>query len=186
MSSIPQRQRFDSRRGTCFASDRVAPVEFPEKGGWSVFAIAPIELGERIAVFGGRVVMASELAEVPRRHRHLLLQVEEDAYLLSEKESTADWFNHSCEPNAGMCGPITLVALRDVDAGEEICFDYAMSDGSDYDQFDCACGAPTCRGRVTGSDWQIRELWDRYDGHFSPYLARRIEQLRARGDHSGS
>ena len=54
-----------------------------------------------------------------------------------------------------------------------------MCDGSVYDEFDCYCGAHNCRGRVTGNDWKNPELWERYHGYFSPYLARRIEALKA-------
>jgi hypothetical protein len=77
-----------------------------------------------------------------------------------------------------MCGQIVVVAMRPIMPGEEICFDYAMTDGSPYDEFDCACGSPTCRGRVSGDDWRRPELWARYQGYFSPYLQRRIENLR--------
>ena len=68
--------------------------------------------------------------------------------------------------------------MRDIEAGEELTFDYAMSDGEPYDEFDCHCGADSCRGRVTGNDWKLPKLWLKYDGYFSPYLARRIENLR--------
>jgi hypothetical protein len=33
---------------------------------------------------------------------------------------------------------------------------------------------------VSGSDWSRPELWKKYDGYFSPYLARRIEKLKAK------
>ena len=39
----------------------------------------------------------------------------------------------------------------------------------------CQCGGPDCRGRITGNDWQLPDLWERYRGHFSPYLQRRID-----------
>ena len=67
--------------------------------------------------------------------------------------------------------------MRDIEAGEEVCFDYAMSDGEPYDEFDCQCGTPLCRGQVTGNDWQRPELQKRYDGYFSPYLQARIFHL---------
>ena len=69
--------------------------------------------------------------------------------------------------------------MRDIKAGEELNFDYAMCDGSAYDEFDCYCGAEHCRGRVTGDDWRNPELWEKYDGFFSPYLALRIERVKA-------
>ena len=68
--------------------------------------------------------------------------------------------------------------MRDIEAGEEICLDYAMCDGSNYDEFDCQCGSPNCHGRVTGEDRKRPELWERYGGYFSPYLQRRIAALK--------
>ena len=34
------------------------------------------------------------------------------------------------------------------------------------------------RGSGDGNDWAQPELWTRYAGHFSPYLQRRIDQLK--------
>ena len=89
----------------------------------------------------------------------------------------ADYVNHSCEPNLGLRGQISLVALRDIQANEEVCFDYAMTDSTPYDEFECHCGLPTCRGTITGNDWKRPELWAKYAGYFSPYLQRRIDRL---------
>jgi hypothetical protein len=77
-----------------------------------------------------------------------------------------------------MSSSITLVTLRDIWPGEELCFDYAMSDSTPYCEFTCGCGAPSCRGEITGNDWMLPELQARYDGYFSPYLQRRIDRMR--------
>jgi hypothetical protein len=107
------------------------------------------------------------------------LQVEENLFLLPpETLDAADFVNHSCAPNAVLSGATALLAWRRIQVGEPICYDYATSDGCDYDEFDCYCGAPECRGRVTGSDWARPELQRRYAGYFSPYLQRRIERLK--------
>jgi len=83
-------------------------------------------------------------------------------------------FNHSCNPNSGLSGQITLIAIREIERDEEVCFDYAMSDSSDYDEFECHCGQPNCRKKITGRDWKLPELQGRYRDYFSPYLQRRI------------
>ena len=70
-----------------------------------------------------------------------------------------------------------LDILRDIAPDEEICIDYAMCDGSPYDEFECHCGRPNCRGRVTGNDWQLPALQSRYAGYFIPYLQRRITKM---------
>ena len=66
---------------------------------------------------------------------------------------------------------------RLIAAGESLTYDFAMSDGSGYDEFECSCGTVSCRGKITGNDWMQPELQLRYRGHFSPYLARRIADL---------
>jgi hypothetical protein len=83
-----------------------------------------------------------------------------------------------CSVNVGLREQVVLVAMRDIAAGEEVCFDYAMTGGGPYDEFECACGAPDCRGWITGNDWKRPELWERYAGFFSPYLQRRIDRLK--------
>lgn len=145
-------------------------------GGRGVFAARPFARGEPLVVFGGTVMTFTELTRLPSPG-HVAIQVDEDAYLVSREDGPGDWVNHSCDPNAGLAGQLTLVAMRAIVPGEEITFDYAMSDGSPYDEFTCRCGGPSCRGRVTGRDWGRQDLVRRYAGYFSPYLQRRIDRL---------
>jgi SET domain-containing protein len=148
----------------------------PEKGGRGVHAVAPVVKGELLALFGGRII---HLADAVDPDGVKLIQVEEELYLETMTPGEpADSFNHSCRPNVGMSGQVGLVAMRDIQIGEEVTFDYAMCDGSNYDEFECACGVKECRGKVTGDDWRRPELWERYTGYFSPYLQRRINALR--------
>jgi hypothetical protein len=150
-------------------------------GGKAVYAREVIEPGELIAVWTGRIVSAQELDELPEEIRRHTVQVEEGLYLASYgPDEGPDFINHSCEPNAGLDGQIAIVALQRIQPGEEVTIDYAMCDGSPYDEFACECGSPMCRGRVTGEDWRNPVLWERYAGHFSPYLERRIKALKRR------
>ncbi|MBM4422822.1 MAG: SET domain-containing protein [Chloroflexi bacterium] len=151
----------------------------PAKGGFGVYARHRVSAGELVVVWGGSVVDHQTFVTLPMELQSRSVQVEEDRYLVSNSpEDPADHINHSCEPNAGLVGQIALVALRDIKPGEEVCFDYAMTDASPYDEFECGCGMPTCRGRITGNDWMLPELQEKYAGHFSPYIQRRIERLK--------
>jgi SET domain-containing protein len=149
-----------------------------EKGGNGVYAIEPITKGDLLAMFGGVVLTGEQLKTVTDTFRSLSIQVEEDLYLVTRVAGAGDHFNHSCEPNAGLNGQIGIVAMRDIAIGEEVSFDYATCDSSDYDEFSCACGAKNCRGQVTGKDWMRSELWEKYEGYFSPYLAVKIDELK--------
>jgi SET domain-containing protein len=147
--------------------------------GRGVFAVKTIRKGETIAVWGGCVIGPDKVRALPREEKRLMIEVEEDRFLYSTTESPADWVNHSCDPNSGLSGQIVLVAMRNIAVGEEITFDYAMSDGNRFEEFVCFCGTARCRTRVTRDDWRKRELWLRYAGYFSPHIQRRIEKLRA-------
>lgn len=150
-------------------------------GDRRVLAACDIPKGCLVAVFGGVLLDGHALwgAEPRTSLGRVVLQVDEDAFLFSTHESPADWINHGCDPNVGFNGSVSLVSLRDISRGEEVSFDYATSDGSPYDEFRCRCGASDCRKWIRGDDWRRPELWGRYAGFFSPYLARRIERLQS-------
>jgi uncharacterized protein len=65
------------------------------------------------------------------------------------------------------------VAMRAIRAGEELTHDWCTTDNGDY-SLQCKCGAPNCRGILTGKDWQHPDLQERYMGYFSTYLAKKI------------
>lgn len=149
------------------------------EGGCGVFARKSISQGELISLWGGTIVHRDQLDPEMPRFTQRVLQIDEELYILTaEEKEPNDCFNHSCNPNLGFSGQIGLVALHDIQAGEEMCFDYAMSDGEPYDEFDCFCGSEECRKKITGNDWKLHSLWGKYDGYFSPYLAKRIEKIR--------
>jgi hypothetical protein len=172
-----------SGRPHSFLSPKCDVHPIPNRGGHTVVAREAIAKGELIVVWSGTLVSSEELNDMPPTVRRYSLQVEENQYLVSLSDcEPPDYVNHSCDPNSGLSGQITLVAMRDIQPGEEITYDYAMSDGSPYDEFSCSCGSPHCRGHVSGEDWRLPDLWRRYAGYFSPYLQRRVlatEALRA-------
>jgi len=143
--------------------------------GRAVFAVEPIAAGETVVAFGGYVASRDQLDTLSPERISRAIQIDDDLFLVGPEEAEpGDMVNHSCDPNCGIVGSVLIVARRDIAPGEEITFDYAMCDSQDYDEFVCRCGVPSCREKVTGSDWTLPELQERYRGWFSEYLARRI------------
>ncbi len=164
--------------GKHFLSPRLEIRADPDKGGFGVYAREAVAAGEVVSVWGGYIVDAEQLDTLPHDVQQHSVQIEEGLYLATiGGAESADFINHSCDPNLGLRGQIALVALRDIEVGEEVCFDYAMTDCTPYDEFECRCGTAICRGTVRGDDWQLPELWAKYAGYFSPYLQRRIDRL---------
>jgi hypothetical protein len=82
--------------------------------------------------------------------------------------------NNSCDPNLWWVDAYTLAARRDIDRGEELTNDYATSTASIDFVMECRCGSALCRRAVTGNDWQLNELRQRYGEHRVPALAELI------------
>ena len=169
------------------ATRRSAPHDQPYEvrrsriHGRGVYATRVIPAGTRVVEYLGERISHEEAdaryEEKGQEDGHTFLFVVDDKICIDAgvDGNEARYINHSCDPNAGLVGQVVLVALRDIRAGEEICFDYATSDGSPYDEFECHCGGKTCRRHVTGDDWKLPALQARYAGHFSPYIQRRID-----------
>lgn len=149
--------------------------------GFGSRAIDVIPAGTSVATFGGTALTGFAFAEYDAERRSRSIQIDTNLILLGPPvRERGDAINHSCEPNCGMRNATTIVAMRDIAIGEELTFDYAMSDASSYDEFDCNCGTSLCRGRVRADDWRLETLRHRYKGFFSPYIQRKIEAERHR------
>ena len=71
--------------------------------------------------------------------------------------------------------------MRDIEPGEEITFDYAMTEVS-MKRMPCRCGSIGCRREISGNDWMDPVLQERYRGYFSTYIQRRIEELSVQSE----
>ena len=144
--------------------------------GRGLFALEPIGAGEVVAVKGGHIVDTATLHALPERLQNSEIQIAEGLHLVAlteaEYEPVMLFINHSCAPNVGFAGNVVLAAMRDVGAGDELTTDYALFDVPEA-PWVCSCGAPGCRGTITGDDWRRPDLQQRYAGWFSRYLADR-------------
>jgi SET domain-containing protein len=146
--------------------------------GRGLFATANIAKDEVVAVKGGHIVDGeTSRREITPRLGPVEIQIGDNLFIApvteEERELSMLYSNHSCDPNLGVRGEITFVAMRDVAAGEELTHDWAMTDDDDY-SVECNCGAPNCRRMLTGKDWQRPELQKEYAGYFSTYLSKKI------------
>lgn len=149
-----------------------------------VFAKETIKAGEKLAIFGGHVMAVTDKPIFSDDAKDFAIQIAEDFVIGTKNENEiedTDYFNHSCNPNSGIKGQIFLVAMRNIDADEEITFDYAMvlhgSDSFQGYEFTCCCGSPICRRKITSNDWKLPQLQVKYNGWFSSYLQEKIDKL---------
>jgi len=156
---------------------RTSPIH-----GRGLFSIDHIYKGEIVVVKGGYILTKNQRDKIGKELGPSEIQVSEDLFIgpasESEREGGMMHLNHSCEPNLGLQGQIVFIALRDIDADEELTCDYAMNDDDPGEIMKCACGASGCRGLVTAADWKNPELQRKYDGYFSWFIQRRIDAAK--------
>ncbi len=122
--------------------------------GRGIFAVKDIKNRELIGIFTGRKYHRKLASELPKEVRDYSVQIGQNTYIDSKK-SIGHYTNHSCEPNAGIKGLRRLVAMRKIRKGEEIFFDYAMTEDSDW-RMRCHCGTKSCR-KIIGA-WSMLPL----------------------------
>ncbi len=139
--------------------------------GKGMFAKKDIKKGEVVFIKGGYILTRDEFYSNGTINSYLPL---DDNYFLAAKSKEDElhiklYNNHSCDPNCGLRGEITFIAIKDIRQGEELTCDYAFIDNEDY-EFECSCGSVNCRHIVTGRDWKIKELQEKYKDYFAAYL----------------
>lgn len=130
--------------------------------GLGVYVIEPIRAGETfVEVVGERI----SSAESDRRYEEkqteaghtFMFYVDEDTVIDCAVDGNVSRFiNHSCDPNCEAVdddGRIFMEALRDLQVGEELVYDYRLTwessdEPEDLKVYQCWCGAPSCRGTM--------------------------------------
>jgi SET domain-containing protein len=127
--------------------------------GKGVFALQPIPAGERLIEYKGQLITWTEAL---RRHPHDPAQPNHTFYFHIDDKHVIDanvngnaarWINHACDPNCRAeetDGRVFIEALRDLQPGEELFYDYGLVIDERYTpklkkEYECRCGSPNCR-----------------------------------------
>lgn len=150
-------------------------------GQLGVFAKKLIKKGEIVMIQVGEAMSAKKYFSLSKNLQRYPLQIADDIFLGQSSFKAfdlAEYINHSCDPNLGILGNNIMVAMRNIKVGEEVCFDYAMSDTTEGDVgWQCHCGSKKCRGVVKSTDWKLPELQKRYGVYFSNYILEKINLI---------
>lgn len=87
------------------------------------------------------------------------------------------YINHSCSPNAGLKGKVTVVAMKNIRKNEQITIDYSITEDDPYWKMKCNCGQKNCRKIIRSVRSFPLILFKRYKKYIPKFL--RKEYARA-------
>jgi len=130
--------------------------------GKGVYALRPLAKGETVIEYTGEVITWNQAL---RRHpsnpddpNHTFFFHIDDAHVIDAGAggNAARWINHACNPNCEadeVDGRVFIKALRRIEPGEELFYDYGLTIDERYTpklkrEYACRCGARRCRGTM--------------------------------------
>jgi uncharacterized protein len=140
---------------TLTAQNELYEVKPSRIHGTGMFARTDIAAETRVIEYiGERISKAESLRR--RQAGNFFVFIVTDEF---DIDGVADWnparfINHSCAPNCEARQEdehIWISALRDIQAGEELTFNYGY-DLQDYEEHRCECGAPNCIGYMVAQE----------------------------------
>ena len=162
-----------------YVSPKVEKNHLGEKG-YGLVARETIPKGEIVSISGGLILTEEQHANLIEKkgYKDYSYYIENGFLIcpLNPEEPSDDWrMNHCCEPNCGVRGQIVFVALREINIGEELTFDYAMTETNPEYSVDLHCEKKTCRKKFSGNDWKNPALQEKYKDHMSLYIQSKIK-----------
>jgi uncharacterized protein len=120
------------------------------------FAAARIAKGEHVIEYIGERISKEESARRCSAGNHFIFYINEEFDIDGSIDANpARFINHSCAPNAEAehdDDRIWIVALRDIEPGEEITFNYGY-DLENFRDHPCRCGASNCVGFILAEEY---------------------------------
>jgi uncharacterized protein len=138
------------------------------KYGKGVFAVEPIKKDEVLAECDGEIFTGEYDDWTDDQLDHAIQFAP-----LKWRESKGIFrdFNHSCEPNCGIKNLFQVVAMRDIAPGEELKWDYEMTENNYFGwKMECQCGTPSCRKLIGRYDDMPQTVREKYKGYISEWL----------------
>ncbi len=132
--------------------------------GKGVFAQNSIKKGETIFILKGKKMKWKITDEASSQYGPNWVGIGKNIWL--DVVSPGVFTNHSCNPNSGIKGKVTIVALKNINKDEEITIDYSITEIDKLWHMKCSCGEKNCRKEIKS----IQNLPKRIIEKYSPYI----------------
>lgn len=136
--------------------------------GKGVFAQKNLKKGEVAFIARGKLVALTVKSEDDSSTYPNAIGISPRRWLNPFSSNPLCFLNHSCDPNMGIRGKRTFVALRDIEKGEHLTIDYSITECDKLWSLgeQCVCGSPRCRKKIRSIQFLPISTFRKY----SPYI----------------
>jgi hypothetical protein len=147
--------------------------DFSKIGGSGIFASQKIHKGQIIFCVRGTEIVHHRYTAKFSPTGPNWLAIGKEKWLVPFDKNPWPYINHSCKPNSGFRGSLTIIAMKDINKKEEVTIDYSITEGDPYWHMICHCGAKQCRKFIVSAVSQP-ELLLKYKPWLPSFLRRRL------------
>lgn len=107
----------------------------------------------------GQTVQSIEVSDTLSLPDRYSIQIGPNCHF-DPKDTLFGKLNHSCSPNSEIHWSeptLSIRALRDIDRGEEVTFNYLTTESHLAEPFQCHCGSSNCYGQIRGFSFLPKE-----------------------------
>lgn len=134
------------------------------KNGKAVFANRNFTKGDKIIEFRGKLFTYEQLPTPYNKAEDRYVQIGKNVYM-GPSGGFDDFSNHSCSSNAGLKiegEKVILIAIKNIQKGKEITWDYSTTMNEDDWEMDCVCENKNCRKRIRDFKYLPKTVQQKY------------------------
>ncbi len=110
----------------------------------------------------GDIIVDFSASTIAAQPTYLTLQIGLRKHITLQPEYL-QYVNHSCDPNVFFdTNKMQLIAIKKINAGDELVFFYPSAEWRMSRAFTCCCGSPACLGVIGGAALLTQEVLNKY------------------------
>jgi len=130
--------------------------------GRGVFTKQPFTKGQTIFILKGDRHVKKNITKKDVFDNPNWVGIDKDTWV--DPRGFFQYINHSCDPNMGIRGKVTFVALKKITKGEELTFDYSLTEVDPLWclKDSCRCGSRKCRRKIKSIQYLPTTVYQSY------------------------
>ncbi|MFA5961476.1 MAG: SET domain-containing protein [Parcubacteria group bacterium] len=142
-----------------------------KKLGNGLFAKTDIKKNEIIFIVKGTLEKCPYSPKDSQKGQNWLA-IEKNIWLAPLDNNPWVNINHSCTPNVGLKGHVTVVAMRNIKKSEQLTIDYSTTEDDPNWKMKCNCEQNNCRKIIRSARFLSPKLFKKYKNYIPQFLKR--------------